>query len=915
MILDYSVIMRLGEPMTQNQKTVILEKQARQSILMGLLKDRSTITETNFVSLNVFLNTLIKDEKNEDWFKCVALLEKEAHKFGVLKTILSFPITSESLLEFIQLMADEGWTLDQLPTRNKKEEELKKVLSLILSQEGFDRRFKQWENASKLDMSQMELTDNFYTYPIYKRIKSWEKQGLRINTFSHKKAQIKAYYANNPRSEAQACVQMILEDEMPYEDQIIVCMDTNQQSQIESFLLDYKVPYFRVNEHKANSSFRLIQDLIILRQDPSNKNLISLIQNDLVDISDRLSLMEYLRTFRFDVSEVLNPLNHVEQALKKSSVKELLGGDKSTGKFERLEKKAERGLSRIRKQLNQLMDLNSSDYESFISGLFDLFIGFFKNFSDEEVESINKIKQTLESAHPSFKSMKDPYPHLLFALSKLTLSNKQAGGVILTDLKHAFIPNKKRVFILNCTQEFYPQNPVNVGLFDDEYRLSIVNDSKERYDYHKNSLIKLSESFEEVIYSYPLGSLDGKKKEVPNELSVYFNQDTGIAQRWKLIEKDKAETEKVIRLSKPSSEAIFFNKQELYGSVSSLEKFFHCPYQYFLTTGLGLRSAEDYMIDSRVLGTLYHYALEKGIDKNQKNYAKEMYLNEAVIVDPLFEDLKALYPKQGREIDLMKDRAISLIRLSLEFLKDREEKSSFKPYKVEENFDEVIETGRKIKLHLIGYIDRIDKTPDGFMVIDYKSSTKKMNEADMMIGLQLQLATYMWMCDHYLQLGLPYGAYYFSFGQDKRNMTALSYDLRKKEISNSGDLEAEWFKGRRLCGWTTVPITKIPGEKKAMVDPSDYLKIDSTANHIVGWSKKANEEYSIRDHFDPIKIYEQLEDLYGSMIDDLSQAKIEKRNLGSSCQRCDYKHFCQFKGKIQKAPKVIKENSVLRMEK
>jgi hypothetical protein len=100
-----------------------------------------------------------------------------------------------------------------------------------------------------------------------------------------------------------------------------------------------------------------------------------------------------------------------------------------------------------------------------------------------------------------------------------------------------------------------------------------------------------------------------------------------------------------------------------------------------------------------------------------------------------------------------------------------------------------------------------------------------------------------------------------------------------------------------------------------MVDPSDYLKIDSTANHIVGWSKKANEEYSIRDHFDPIKIYEQLEDLYGSMIDDLSQAKIEKRNLGSSCQRCDYKHFCQFKGKIQKAPKVIKEKSVLRMEK
>jgi ATP-dependent helicase/DNAse subunit B len=907
--------MRLGEPMTQNHKTVILEKQARQSILMGLLKDRSTITETNFVSLNVFLNTLIKDERNEDWFKCVALLEKEAQNFSVLKTILSFPITSESLLEFIQLMADEGWTLDQLPTRNKKEEELKKVIQLILSHEGFDRRFRQWEKASHLELSTTEINDNFYSYPIYKRIKSWEKQGLKINAFSNKKTQVKAYYANNPRSEAQACVQMILEEEMAYEDQVIVCMDTNQQSQVESFLIDYKVPYFRVNEHKANSSFRLIQDLIILRQDPSNKNLISLIQNDLVDLTDRLSLMEYLRTFRFNVSDVLNPLNHVEQAFKNSNVKELLGGDKSTGKFERLEKKAERGLSRIRKQLNQLMELDPSNYESFISSLFDLFIGFFKGFSDEEVESINKIKQSLERAHPSFKSMKDPYPHLLFALSKLTLSNKQAGGVILSDLKHAFIPNKKRVFILGCTQEFYPQNPVNVGLFDDDYRLSIVNDVKERYDYHKNSLIKLSNSFEEVIYSYPLGSLDGKKKEVPNELSAYFNQDTGIAQRWKLIEKDKIKTEKTIRLSIPSSEALFFSKKELYGSVSSLEKFFHCPYQYFLTTGIGLRRAECYTIDSGVLGTLYHFALEKGIDKDQKDYAKRMHLNEAQILDPLFEDLKVLYPKQNHEIDLMKNRAINLIRLSLEFLKDREENSVFVPYKVEENFNKIIDTGKDIKLHLNGYIDRIDKTTDGFMVIDYKSSTKKMNEANVMMGLQLQLATYMWMCDQYLELGLPYGAYYFSFGQEKQKMTALSYDLRSKEIQNSNDLESAWFKGRRLCGWTTAPITKIPGEKKAKVDSSDYQKIDSNAQHIVGWSIRANGDYSIREYYDPSKIYEHLEELYGSMIDELSQAKIEKRNLGSSCQYCDYKHFCQFKGKVQKVPKVTQENAVLRMEK
>ncbi len=903
--------------MTQTNKTIILEKQARQSIVMERLKDNPTIGDTDFVSLNGFLNTLVKDERTEDWFKCVALLEKEAEKFEVLKTILSFPITADTLLEFITLMADEGWTIDQLPQRNKKEIELKKVINLILSQEGFDHRFRQWENSLRLDMNQVELTDNFYTYPIQKRIQGWEKQGLKVNTFSSKTPLIKAFYTNNPRSEAQACVQYMLEDKMNYDDQVIVCMDPNLESQVESFLLRYNIPYFRVNEHKTNSSFRLIQDLINIKRDPSNKNLLKLIQNDLVITQDRLALVTYLKTFRFNMAEMLNPLSHVTQAFQNSNLKALLGGDKSTEKFERLEKKAERALSSIRLKLVQLNALDQSDYEIFIAEVFNLYVGFFSTFSDEEVESINKVKLTLERAHPYLKNMKDPYTYLQFALSKLTLSNRQSSGVILTDLKHGFIPNKKRAFILSCTQEFYPQNPVNVGLFDDDYRQAIVNDTKERYDYHKKMLEKLSSSFDEVIYSYPLGGYDGKKKEFPNELSVYFGSNgfAGIAQRWKLIEKEKPEIEKPIHLSTASSESIFFRDQELYGSVSSFEKFFHCPYQYFLTTGIGLRSAERYEIDAATLGTLYHYALEQGINEAQKHYAKNMYLNEAQYVEPLFEDLKRLYPVQSREIDLMKERAITLIRLSLEFLKDREENTSFIPYKVEENFNTVLPFGEKFKLHLNGFIDRIDKTNEGFMIIDYKSSTKKLSEANVMIGLQLQLATYLWMCDQELKLGLPYGAYYFSFGQENSTMEALHFELKSAVVSNVFDPQRTWFKGRRLCGWTTAPRIKNPDPKKAKIDSTYYEKMDSIANHTVGWSIKANGDYSINDYFDSTKIYDHLETLYGSMIYDLSQAKIEKRNLGSSCQYCDYKHFCQFKGKVQKAPTVPKDKSILRIEK
>lgn len=898
--------------MTQTNKNVILEKQARQSILTDLLKKQPSISETDFVSLNGFLNSFVKDDKKSDWVKTIALLEKERSRFEVLNTILSFPITAETLLSFIETMADEGWTLDDLPVRNKKETELKEVLTLILNQEGFERRFKQWDSANKADFSKVELYDHFYTYPIRKRIDAWVKQGLTLHTFSEKNPVVKAYYTNNPRAEAQACVQALLADAMPYDDQVIVCMDPALQSQVETFLLQYDIPYFRVNEHKTNAAFRLIQDLLTLKLEPTNTNLIRLIQNDLIDTQDRLSLIEYLQTFRFDVNEVLEPLTHVKTAFETSKIKDLLGGDKSTDKFERLEKRAERGLSKIRESLIRLVTLDQEDYESCIFGLFDLYVGFFTNFSDEAVESINKVKQTLEQANPYFKTMKDPYPALLFALGKLTLSTKQTGGVILTDLKHAFIPNKKRAFFLSCTQEFYPQNPVNSGLFDDEYRLTISLDAKERYNFHKSTLQKLRNAFDEVIYSMPLGGYDGKKKDVPNELSVYFDTNEGVAARWKLIEKEKSTLEKPIRLSKVTSEAIFFKEQELYGSVSSLEKYFHCPYQYFLTTGIGLRSAERYQIDNSVLGTLYHYVLEKGIETAHKAYAEKMIGNEAHYVDPLFKDLKALYPKQSHEIDLMRDRTLAIIHLSLEFLKDREEKTIFQPYKVEENFNTVIDLGRKNKLHLNGFVDRIDKTRDGFMIIDYKSSTLTLSEDQVMIGLKLQLATYLWMCDQELDLGLPYGAYYFSFGQKNTALKELKYDLGKPFPTKEFDPQKAWFDGRRFNGWTTTPIYKIPDMKKAKIDDSDLIKIDADASHTVTWKVNSSGILTTTNHFDPTAIYDHLETLYGTLIDDLAFAKIEKRNLGSSCQYCDYKHFCQFKGKAQKVPKVKKEDSILR---
>jgi len=903
--------------MTQTNKIVILEKQARQSILTGLLKQQSAISDVSFVSLNVFMNSFVKDERNNDWFKAVSLLEEVANQYDVLKTILRFPVTAQTLLSFIDTMADEGWTVKDLPVRNEKEEQLKEVIEYLIKQ-GFDRRFRQWAMIeSSPDLSDVSIYQNFYDYPISKRIPNLQNKGLKEVRIPLNDPSVKAYYANNPRSEAQACVQMLLSDPMPYDQQVIVCMDPNLEAQLESFLIQYQIPYFRVNERKTTLAFRLIQDLLNLVQDKSNKNLIRLIQNDLIKMDDRISTIKYLETFGFDLNEVLKPLTHVKTQIETTTVKSTLGGDRGTAPFERLEKKAEKSLSAVRSQLTQLDSLDSDHFEIFIPQLFDVFLSFFDGFTDEDIESINKIKSVFENAYPYLKTMKDPYPVLSFALSNLKLSNPQTSGLILTDIKHSMIPNKKRIFLLSCTQEFYPQVPVNSGLFDDDYRQSISDDLTLRFDYHKNNLEALKTMYEETVYSYHLSGYDGKKKGFPNELSVYFggSQNEGIAQRWKLIEKNLPLKKHKIDFSTKFSKDLFIKNDEIYGSITSFERFFKCSYQYFLYSGIGLRRPDTYEIDAARLGSLIHRVLELGIEKHSKNYAQALFGNEKSALQPLFDDLMRFYPKRQNEIRLMMDRTEILLKLCLEFMISREEHSEFKPYAVEKDFNLLIDLGRKYKLHLTGAIDRIDKVEDGFMILDYKSSVHKINENEVMLGLQLQLCTYMWVCDQYLDFGQPYGMYYVNFGQKNTALTAWKYDGNARMVVKDDDAQSQWFKTKKLEGWTTTELRIIPDGKKKRVDDSDFLKIDDNASHVNGHSINKGGSYGVKFHYDPNKIEEHMMDIYGQMIDSMENAEIKKTNVARSCEFCEFSHFCQFKEEPKKLKAVKKDDSELRAKR
>lgn len=862
--------------------TVILEKQTRQTVLLRELRQTPSIGNVSYVSLNVFLNTLERDERNKDWFEAALTLQQNAHLAGILETTCRYPITTDHLMTFIQRMADEGWTLEDLPDQSPKDIALRSILSVLVPR--FDRRARQWVAFEAMDLSTIAVYQNFYSAPIQRRLQQLSTQGLTRVELPQKSSKVRVHFAKNPRAEAQACVQDMVKDRLPYEDQVIVCLDPNQQDVVERFLIDHEVPYTRTSDHQGTAAIRLFGDLLKVCIDPTQENLLSLIQNDRLAVTHRLSLVHYLNHFKPELQALLSPLTHVKQAFENP----VLGAIADQRSLNQLETRAEFALLSIRELLTSTVNLKGKPYGELIEGLFELYVKGFKTFSETDIQSINAVKGLLEEGHAFLSVMEDPYPVLLYRLNKLTLSSKASSGVVLTDLRHSMVHGASRIYLLGCTQDGYPQVPTQSGLFDDDYLRRIKGfDARRDYELHLKQLDALCHSADTVVYSMALGSYDGKAQKWPAALETQFEREGTKPQAWLLSETFANLEDEIPQIDPQIAHQLFFSEGLLSGSVSSFERYFKCPYQYFLFTGIGLGSADHYEISNREIGNLMHKILEDGIKTHGKAYACALQGHESALVSPYINALKQLYPSDTARIELLRERTETLLKLSLEFLAEREDNTVFKPTMTEQKFEATIDLDQPIKLHLRGTIDRIDTIPGGFVVLDYKSSTKKLEEKAVDCGVQLQLVTYLWMGRRILNLNSPYGAFYFSLGQG--NVTS---------IANTPDKTPDvlWKEGRQLNGW--------------VLESPEALDADTT--HTKGLSLKDGVHKVYGGRFDADQIETHLRKLYTEMINQLSEGKLPKRNLAGSCQYCDYRFFCQFKKEPMKMKNISKKTSNLR---
>lgn len=214
-------------------------------------------------------------------------------------------------------------------------------------------------------------------------------------------------------------------------------------------------------------------------------------------------------------------------------------------------------------------------------------------------------------------------------------------------------------------------------------------------------------------------------------------------------------------LSKEVAEQLY--GQELIGSVTRLEQFAACPYQYFCTYGLHLTEREEYKIRPMDIGNIFHKALE-----HFSNYVKEEGYSWKKIPE---EEQKRLLQKsvetaidEGKGIrDVMessarnqykKNMVMRILTRTVEILQYHLKNSSFEPDRFEYHFNpkDFMESTKLTladghKMAFQGIIDRVDVCEEEdrlyIKIIDYKSGTKEFDFTQLYYGLQLQLVLYL----------------------------------------------------------------------------------------------------------------------------------------------------------------------------
>ncbi len=847
--------------------TVITQKHAQKAVIKHFMEENPVLVGTEFLDWNTLIKSNSIAPSNLDYFwRCATLIHSHKKGFPILSKSLNYPSSVDEFIRFMEEMADETINLEDCPDTSNKDKELKELLRLLDPKTHPKyislNTFSQMEDATSI-----QIIPFYQTYPLKKQIQQIVNKGAQILSFNPVKTKYEAYYAKNPRMEAYGIVQKIAQSDIDYDKTVIVCLDPETIEPLTHYLSQLEIPYTYQKSRTLIESRQFI-DCLNFVLNPNMDKLLDVIKSGLVQSEYTLQLLQYIEIASPNLSDFNHPFTHLKDTLVENDI-----WDKRTIKhLLEIEDKSEL----IRSAYLPLINFNlQSSMDETIKQLFKLFVSYSKNSS-----ALNTLRQCLQVSLPYLNSL-DMIPYLIHQLDQLSLSETHSTGIQIVGLKDAMIPYMDQMFVLGCSSKNYPQYPVHSGFFDEVYFNQLIQDSSsERYLWHMTQLETIFSLSKNTCFSYSVGNYEGKGASLSFEIEDFLKRKNGPSFSPLEVIESELKHEREFKLDPNISKQLFFKDNSLYGSVSSFESFFRCPYQYFLKSGLKLYVQKPFTIDNSLMGTISHAVFEQSVKKAAKDYPNFGLRHLDEIIDPMFNDLMRLYPKQVARILSIQSRSKQLIKESLLHFSELEKHTPYEPLQVEVEFNQSIKVDENKEVHLKGFIDRVDSHAEYFRIVDYKSSAKSLKESSVLSGNKLQLPTYA-LFGQELFNRIASGIYYASFGQ-KNTISIEPYAYSKSKGMTEltiNDYEKEYKKTKQWVGYTFY-------DEENQDETASYINGLKLKNGVVSRSKKISLEL----------LHQALYDLYTLLYHSLEEGVIDKDVVKDGCKYCDYKAICQFRG-------------------
>ncbi len=544
---------------------------------------------------------------------------------------------------------------------------------------------------------------------------------------------------------------------------------------------------------------------------------------------------------------------------------------------------------------------------------------------DDIISLFDQVAESLDESSITAREFESIINEGLDAL-QMSLIPPGVDEVTVSDFDQNSLQNSRAIYILGFSSNHFPKRTAEKNLLSDADRLHLNDSGLEIPKGGSDAMLAekflvyrgLTEAKNYLYISYPLADSEGNAMHAAPLLDRFkklFPQIKIDFIPLEILESLGSEIDFVAAektLTPDSAEKLFAPNKHLRGSVTNVETFNKCPFQYFAKYGLKLEERREYKVTPPDIGNILHSVMSQFGERLKKENRRWATVEDSELEKIVTEILDNTTPNLNNKILLstnalkhQRDRIKKVAVHSLQRLIQFDAVSKFHPNFFEETFGgknpALIYDIQGVKMELTGKIDRVDFNEDGkyFLILDYKTGSAYLNLNEIYHGINIQLLTYLMVAKN-LEIVA---------GRSPAGMMYYFLKYQTKTVDRADLAAGEVDKALKMSGWT-LDDSKVIKEIDSS-DGQEFLKVHLTTKGAVdgktkGYVKSA-EVFELMLKF----AEEKLQTTGAKILQGNIEVNPAKTAKSDACKYCIYGELCGFNSDKVSEIEQLDDNQIL----